>query len=194
MRNSKIEKIYFRHEKMVDYYASKVFNERNVSLTKDDIKQELKMRLWSAIQTYLKKYEDYMKNDGVKPIPLPFYLKTVMINRIKDFIKEINTVQNVSVEEVSYDFGRSDFSSNICLEDKSISVGHTNILEDFTDSDRKMLFLSIRGVDIKKISKIYKGINVEKKLDNLYSDVKERILENIEEENYYETFNVGDDF
>lgn len=156
-QQSKVETLYHRHAHLAEYYATKIFNEGNISMEREDVEQELRLKLWTSIKTYLEKWGRWREGKDVKPIPLPFYLKTAMINRSKDFIKEINRVQNVPMSSMDFDYGREDFPIEVDFENKRIMVGCTDLLESIPKEEKKFFMLYFKGLSISKINKIYKG-------------------------------------
>ena len=98
---NKIEQIYFRYEFLVEIYSTKLWNTKKIGLERDDIKQELRLKLWTAIQSYLKKMKGWKQGLNSKPIPIKFFLMSVMNNKIIDFIKEIDAENfNLDITEV----------------------------------------------------------------------------------------------
>ena len=125
---------------------------------KEDIQQELKIRLWTAIESYLKKYKEYKKTGREKPVPLKFYLKTVMINKVKDFIRDINSeVKTVPMSTINFDYGTEDFNVNVDFRNKKVMVGLTDILHDIPEDEKKFFMLYLKGFPISKINKINKS-------------------------------------
>lgn len=158
MEKLKILRLYEKNEHLAKYYASKVFNEHQISLEKEDIVQELKIRLWTAIETYLRNYKQYKKTGIAKPVPLKYYLKTVMINKVKDFIREINAnPSTISMSEVEFDYGQEDFNVEVDFRNKRVMVGLTDILHDVPEDEKKFFMLYLKGFPISKINKINKS-------------------------------------
>jgi len=156
-QQSRTEKLYHRHAGLAEYYAGKIFNEGNISMEKEDVVQELRLKLWTSIKTYVGKWKEYKDTGRMKPVPLPFYLKTVMINRSKDFIKEINKVQNVPMSSVNFDYGQDEFPIEVDYKNKKLMIGHTDALESFPLEEKKFFMLYFKGFSVSKINKMYKG-------------------------------------
>ena len=96
-----IDAIYKNYEYLAKQYSYKVFNLQNTALERVDVEQELKMKLFMSIKAYLKKIDDYNNTGRLKPVPLKFYLRTVMINKVRDIITDINKVNFCNIDEVN---------------------------------------------------------------------------------------------
>lgn len=192
-QNKKL-RLYKKHEYLAEYYASKIFNEKNISMEREDVVQELKLKIWTSIQTYLDKWKEYRATGNMKPMPLKFYLKTSLINKRKDFIKDINKSINIPMSNIEFDYGVEDFNIDIDYLNKKIVVDHVDILDGISLEERKFFMLYIKGLPISKINKIYKGnldprvcmrINIEQikqRIPELISDVREFRVFSFDEE------------
>lgn len=153
----KIEIFYHRHSHLAEYYASKIFNEDNISMEKEDIVQELRLKLWTSIKSYIEKWQEWKETNRMKPVPLPFYLKTAMINRSKDFIREINKVKTIPMSQINFDYGQEDFPIEVDFLNNKLMVGVTDVLESLSRDEKKFFMLYFKGFTISKINRIYKG-------------------------------------
>lgn len=188
-KKSKIEKLYDRYAYLADYYARKVFNEGNISLEREDIEQELRIKIWTSIQSYVKRWKEYKLTGRMKPIPIEFYLKTALINKTKDFIRDINRVENIPLSSMNFDFGTDECPIEIDFLNKKVKIGYTDILEGIPNEEKKIIILYIKGFSMSKIDKIYKGqMNVKecirRNVENLRIRVKQSGLE-INEYSYF---------
>jgi RNA polymerase sigma factor (sigma-70 family) len=179
---SKIQSLYERHSHLAEYYARKIFNEGNISLEREDIEQELRIKIWTSIQSYVKRWSEYKKTGRMKPMPLEFYLKTALINKSKDFIKEINKSVNIPLSSIEFDYGQDECPIEIDFLNKKIKIGHTDILEDLSIEEKKIIILYIKGFSMSKISKMYKGdLNtkdcIRENVDKIRKKVKESAFE-----------------
>lgn len=187
MEKLKILRLYEKNEHLAKYYASKVFNEHQISLEREDVVQELRIRLWSAIETYLRNYKQYKKTGIAKPVPLKYYLKTVMINKVKDFIREINAVPNtVSMSDVQFDYGQEDFNVEVDFRNKRVMVGLTDILHDVPEDEKKFFMLYLKGLPISKINKINKsGKSAKNSIKRNIEKMRQWVPELLEEAKIY---------
>lgn len=160
---SKQEQFYERYQHLADYYAKKVWETGNIGMDRDDIEQELRIKLFLAIKTYAKKWAEYRRTGRLKPIPIEFYLKTVMLNKVRDFIKEINktdycdldTVYNLQVNQQEvFEISKLD-----------IKVGFQKISDLFPVKRRKRI-MKLYFLYKFDVNKIIKYGPYEKKKDN----------------------------
>jgi hypothetical protein len=182
---TKVDTYYHRYAYLADYYAKKVWDTNNIGMELDDIKQELRIKLFLAIKTYAKKWGEYKRSGRVKPMPIEFYLKTVMLNKVRDFIKEINKVEYCDLEHV-YDLKVSQEIFEISRTE--IKVGFQNLTDLFEDKKQKrfMKLFFIHNFDVKKVfpfgtSKTKKDKEIEVK--NLVDDGLLKIRKYLEVEN-----------
>jgi hypothetical protein len=180
---TKVEVFYDRYAYLADYYAKKVWDTKNIGMELDDIKQELRIKLFLSIKTYAKKWGEYKKTGRMKPMPIEFYLKTVMLNQVRDFIKEINkvsfcdleTVYNLQVSQEMFEISRTD-----------IKVGFQNLSDLFEDKKQKriMKLYFLHDYDIKNIFKFSKGktkVEREREIKETVNDGLLKIREYLEE-------------
>lgn len=154
---SAVNNIFYRYDYLCTYYANKIWNNDNPALEKADIIQELRLKLFVSISTYLEKYEEYLKSGKSKPIPLEFYLRTVMINRSKDLIREITRGSvNFSIEDSGFHFGNN--AQPTLTEGYDIKVGFQSLLELFDGDDRTVMKLFfIKDFNRRKLLKLFKN-------------------------------------
>ena len=188
------ERLYKRHEHLAEYYASKIFNESNISLEREDLVQDLKMKMWLSIKAYVKKWRGWRQKGIVKPIPLEFYLKATMVNMKNDYIKVINRSINIPMSAIEFDYGRDDFQVEVDFENKRLMVDHVDLLDGLRIEEKKFFMLYLKGLPISKINRIYKGnldpracmrINIEnmrQRIPDMISEVREFKVMSFDEE------------
>lgn len=132
---SKTEEFFFKYEHLTNEYAKKIWNTNNIGMDVDDIKQELKIKLFLSIKNYAEKWNEYRKTGKNKPIPIEFYLKQAMLNKCRDFIKKINKVELVELEDKHEESFEILDSLNVSRTD--IFINHTSITSLFDDRKQK---------------------------------------------------------
>lgn len=182
------ERIFYQYENMTDYYASKIWNESNLGLEKEDIVQELKIRLFLAVKTYARRWKEYKDTGKNKPVPIQFYLKTTMLNKSRDFIKEINSANFITSSQMGYDRGIE--SEVLEINRTDVTIGGDSILDMFEGEQRKVLqILIIRDFDIEKTKKLYKGeANIEILMNNTLDNLRENLERNMTDVKEFEVF------
>lgn len=159
---TKAEEFFHRYSHLADYYAKKIHHAGSIGMDQDDIKQELRLKLFLAIKTYAKKWGAYKKSGNMKPMPIEFYLKTVMLNQVRDFIKEINKVHYVSIDDIQHVHAgheRMEFSKT------DVKVGFQSLSDLFENKRQKKLMklFFLFGFDINNVLKFGKGTNKTEK-------------------------------
>lgn len=137
-----IDKVYQKYSYLADYYGNKIFKESNIGMEREDIKQEMRLRLFLAIKSYAKRWSEYKRTNKMKPIPIEFYLKTTMINKSRDFIKEINKADFVSIDN--------------------------HIHKNTTNLDTLEITRSEITIGTQKLSELFEDNTLEKKLIKMY--------------------------
>jgi hypothetical protein len=186
-----VERIFHRYDYLCRYYASKIIISKNSAIEKDDLIQELRLRLFSSIKTYSKKFSEYEKTGSCKPIPLQFYLKTVMINRTKDLMKEVNSENfNLSIQSSGVNFG-SDVKS-YSFESYNLIVDGQNLLDMFFGEEKVIMkLLIIKNFDSKEVIKKYKGsLDVKEVIRSGMGKLKCRLQSQIESVNEFHYFEI----
>lgn len=157
------EKIFIRYEELAIQYANKIWNENKLSLEKEDLYQEMRIKLFLSIKTYAQRWKEYKQENKRKPIPLEFYLRTAMANKVRDFISDINSAMEKG-ETLNFDKGvrYNDFS----FEENSLTIGGEDLLNLFTNPKEKRVFrLLVRyDFEIKEVTKQLINKEVEKPL------------------------------
>jgi hypothetical protein len=106
---SAILKFYNRFEHLAEKYAKQVFNYERYGYERQDIVQEFKIKLYTSIITYGEKLMEYKETGKYKPVPIEFYLKSAMVNKVKDFVRKLNLEEvansnRVSIEDNTFDY------------------------------------------------------------------------------------------
>ncbi len=160
-------KIFERYQYLADHYANKIWNSENLGLEKEDLSQELKIRLFLSIKTYSKRWKYFKETGKSKPIPLEYYLKTTLLNKSRDLIKEINSVHFVKTSQFNFDIGSD--SPELRVEKLDILIGSESLLDIFPSGQRRILkSFILRDFNIEETKKYYKGkLDVDETLDKL---------------------------
>jgi hypothetical protein len=168
-----IEKFYLRYEHLASTYASQIFNFERNGYERQDVVQELRIKIYNSIIAYCKKWTEYRATGRYKPVPIEFYIKTALVNRTKDFIREFNyeTVENcdkISIQRHSFDYAEqhmvdSDIDLNKCV----CEINGVDLMKDLTGNQRKCFSLYIKGFTITKLKSMFsKQFNAELVIQN----------------------------
>lgn len=170
------EKLFSEYEYLAKKYASKVYEFENLGFEYQDVLQEFRIKIWTAIQAYEKRLEAYEQGIAPKPIPIKFYLESACANKVRDFIKYINqTPYASSMDEIEFDYGVSE-ETDINPSTNRFIINGVDLLEGLCGKERIVFSLFLRGCKKNIYSKVYKGDAVKvinkqrKKLISAYGD------------------------
>lgn len=158
-------RLYYRYEYLAMIYASKLFNFNSIGMERKDIVQELKMKIYTSIISYGRKWGEYKKTGRYKPIPLLFYLQTALNNKLKDMMRKISNevgMNGVSIQRNNFDGGYSTFGdlTKIDFKNKDIVVRGVDLLEGLGRYESNVFCLFLKGYPIRTISKAFSKMDV----------------------------------
>lgn len=158
------EKFYLKYEWMANNYANQIFNYKRFGYQYDDLLQELRIKIYTSILSYAKKWQEYKQTNRYKPVPLKFYIKTALINRTKDFIKQFNQeiVENVDKIPIeNFDYGiYSTMDSKIDLSKLICTINGIDLFYQMVGNQRRCFALFLKGFPIYKLNKIFPKLEV----------------------------------
>jgi hypothetical protein len=154
------ERYYFKFEHLAKYYADKIWSENNIGMEKQDIVQELKEKLFTSIKMYAKKWAEYKKTGRCKPVPMEAYLRSALLNKSRDFIKDINKVKMIPMSQINFDYGR-EHKEILDAENMEFVIDGFDVLSLFKGQERKMIKFHLKGADKTKIEKIFKNSKLD---------------------------------
>lgn len=164
---SPIQVLYSKHEYLAKFYADKIFNFERFGYEKIDIIQEFRIKIYTSIISHSEKWAEYRKTGKYKPVPIEYYLKAAMVNKVKDFIKLFNmeiveNIDKISIESDGFDYGLgSDVTSVISLNDNICEINGIDIFQGLIGRKKTIFSEYISGVSIKEICEKYPMIDVQ---------------------------------
>ena len=158
------EKLYLKYEYLAKKYANKIFSYEELSFEYEDLLQEFRIKIFTSLKSYGRRYAKFRRGEASKPVPLRFYLEAACSNKARDFIKYINRENHkVSIDDINYDFG-TESDSEINPSENKFIINDVNLLEGLTGKERSAFSLYLRGYKITFIRKVYFSNNKEKGL------------------------------
>lgn len=152
-KESASERVFKKYQ----YLSEKTARKINVGISSyelEDLIQEFNMKLWSSIKAYGRKYLAYRRGEEPKPVPLKYYLQSVIANKAKDMMKYLSrTSSNLRIDDVSYDYGMVD-ETRIIPEKNTFIVKDVNLLEGLQGIDKAVFSMYLRGYNTSVIKKI----------------------------------------
>lgn len=168
------EKIYLRYEYLARKYASQIFSYEELGFTMDDLIQEFKIKIFTSIKAYGRRWAKYRRGEASRPIPIRYYLGCACGNKKRDFMKYIsNENYKVRIDEINYDFGVEDDYAIDVKANKFIVRG-INLLEGLTGKERLVFSLYLRGYNMTFLRKVYFSTRKEK-------EIRKEIIDNGDE-------------
>lgn len=157
------EKLYHRYEYLAKKYASKIFSYEELSFEYEDLVQEFRIKIFTSIKSYGRRWAKYRRNEASKPVPIRFYLEAACSNKTRDFMKYISRENyKVRIDDINYDFGTDD-DTVISPEENKFVVNGVNLLEGLTGKEKTIFSLFLRGHNTKILNKVYFNNESEKR-------------------------------
>lgn len=181
-----IEILYDRYEYMAAVYANKIFNFERHGYEKDDIIQELRIKIYTSIVAYSEKWLEFKKTGRYKPVPIVFYIKAAMVNKNKDFIKLFNAssvenVEKISVQNDGFDYSTySTLESNIDLNNCVCEINGINLFQSLRGRKKQIFALYLKGFTVIELDFMFSKIDVPTLIKNqtdLIKNKKEQLLD-----------------
>lgn len=168
------EKIYLRYEYLAKRYASQIFSYEELGFTMDDLVQEFRLKIFTSVKAYGRRWLKYRRGEASRPIPIRYYLECACGNKKRDFMKYIsNENYKVRIDEINYDFGVEDDYAIDVKANKFIVRG-IDLLEGLTGKERLVFSLYLRGYNMTFLRKVYFSTKQEK-------DKRKEIIDNGDE-------------
>lgn len=156
------ERIYLRYEYLAKKYASQIFSYEELGFTMDDLIQEFKIKIFTSIKAYGRRWAKYRRGEESRPIPIRYYLECACGNKKRDFMKYIsNENHKVRIDEINYDFGVEDDYA-IDVKANKFIVRSIDLLEGLTGKERLVFSLFLRGYNMTFLRKVYFSTKQEK--------------------------------
>ena len=158
------ERVYLKYEYLAKKYASKIFSYQELSFEYEDLVQEFRLKIFTSIKAYGRRYARYMRGESSRPVPIKYYLECACGNKARDFMKYITREgHKVSIDDINYDFGVVD-ETTVDTTGNCFIVNGVDLLEGLSGKQRAVFSLFLRGYNISFLRKVY------------FSNAKERAL------------------
>lgn len=168
------EKIYLKYDYLAKKFAARIFAYEQLSYTFDDLVQEFRIKIFTSIKAYGRRWSKYRKGEASRPVHIRFYLEAACGNRMRDIMKFIERENyKVSIDDVNYDFGVED-DYQVNPSDNAFVVRGIDLLEGLTGKERAIFSLYLRGYNKNFLNKVYYSTKQEK-------EAKKKILDNGDE-------------
>lgn len=156
------EKLFHEYEWLAKKYASKIFNYEELSFEYEDLIQEFRIKIFTSIKAYGRRWSKYQKGEASKPVPLRYYLEAACGNKARDFMKYITRENNKTrIDDINYDYG-IDNETEINPEANRFIINGVDLLEGLSGKERAVFSLFLRGCKISLLTKVYFNKDEEK--------------------------------
>ena len=165
-------KFYNRYEYLASYYASKISGYGKLGLEKEDIIQDMKLKIWESIPKFIDAWARYREGD-YKPSPMKFYLILVLKNKSKNYFKLVEkNMKNVSMSEVNFDYGiESNPDTIVNLKENQVVIDGVDLYQGMNEVERKAFQMRLKGHKLGTINKLYG----KKATEDLSKKIREQI-------------------
>lgn len=152
--NSSAEKIYFKYEHLAYKYANKIHSYEQLSFEYEDLVQEFKIKIYTSIIAYAKKWKKHVEFGYIRPVPIQFYLESACLNKVKDFMKYItNEGYKVRIDDTDFDYGTIS-DSRVDSGKNEFILNGVDVLENLTGKYRAAFSMYLRGYTKNQIDKV----------------------------------------
>lgn len=149
------EKLYFQYEYLAKKYASKIFSYQELSFDYEDLLQEFRIKIYTAIKAYGRRWGKFRRGEAPRPVPIRYYLECACGNKARDFMKYISRENHkTSIDDIEFDFGVEQ-DSEIAPSSNVFIVNGVNLLEGLSGKERAVMSLFLRGYKATFIRKVY---------------------------------------
>lgn len=144
------ERLYNKYSYLADKYASRIFSYEELSFEYEDLLQEFRLKIFTSIKSYGRRWSKYRKGLAPKPVPLKYYLECACANKQKDFIKYIKRENHkLRIDAIDCDFGYDD-ETRIIPEKNVFVINGVDLLEGLVGKERIIFSLFLRGFTAKR--------------------------------------------
>ena len=159
--STSIERTYLKYDHLAYKYANKIHSYEQIAFEYEDLVQEFKLKIYTSILAYNKKWLKHLKEGYIKPVPLLFYIESSCMNKAKDFMKYISYEEfKISIEDNDFDYGSYTETEINASQNKFILNG-IDLLEGLDKISKTALSMYLRGYTKKEIDKVILNKNKE---------------------------------
>ena len=139
------EKAYKELEFLAVKYANKLYSYEELSLERDDLLQEFRLKIFTSIKAYGRRWLAYRRGTAARPVPLRYYVECACSNKCTDLMRAIKKENHkLRIDQTNYDCGIED-TVQVELETNHFVVNGVDVLRNLTGMKRMIFSLHIRG-------------------------------------------------
>lgn len=177
--NKCVESLYKRYAYLAEVYSYKIFNLHKMSYDREDVVQDLSIKLLQAIKAYGHRWAQFKRTGRYKPVPINIYLRKCMQNMVIDLGKRTTRqVSIVNTDQYGLDYGREctdTLDSTVCLKSKQMVINGIDMLEGLGLVEKGCFMLFTRGFPLSKLNKLYaKHFNAEEMITTHLTKLRDK--------------------
>ena len=151
-----------RYEYLAKKYAARIFAYEELSFEFEDLVQEFRLKIFTSIKAYGRRWSKYRKGEATRPVPIKYYLECACGNKSRDFMKFISRENHkVRIDDINYDYGVED-DHRIDVSKNQFIVRGIDLLEGLSGKERAVFSLYLRGYNKNFLAKVYFSTKQEK--------------------------------
>ena len=165
------EVLFARFQYLAKYYAKKVYHLEKIAYEQDDILQDFRIKLYEVILCYGRSWSRYKQTGRRKPIPMRFYIKSALANKVYDYISKIEgkhgadnsrraiVLNGNSFESIDYGVNNPNYSE-ISYENNTYMLSGIDLLGNLNPFEKRIYSMYLKGTSVKKLHNTFKSISV----------------------------------
>lgn len=186
-----------KYENLALHYANKVDFRKILHIEKEDLIQDLKLKIYSSLKKWFLRNEKFKRGiERFKPADLEFYIGASCNNLLADLFKNLDAKpkQALSVQNDNFDFGvfpSDNENSTFDWDNRVLILNGINLLEGVEGSEQTVFFLYLKGYSIIDLRKIFSTLKVDTIIANQKKKLeksKNSLLSDVNSSKMYLTF------
>lgn len=174
--SSVVMKYYNKYAPLANTYARQVDDAYRIGMDFDDLVQEFRLKIYTSIIAYAKKWQSYKETGRYKPVAMELYIKSALNNKKKDLYREIGNMPfQQSVEDTGFDY--SVCNSMHCRIQPTDCIAELNgidLVVGMTKPEARCFIMYLYGFPVKKLQKIFgtQVADVQFLIDNRINELR----------------------
>lgn len=138
-------KAYKELEYLAVKYANKLYSYEEISLEREDLLQEFRLKIFTSIKAYGRRWLAYRRGEAARPVPLRYYVECACSNKCTDLMRAIKKENHkLRIDQTNYDCG-IEYTVQVEPETNHFVVNGVDVLRNLTGMKRMIFSLHIRG-------------------------------------------------
>lgn len=136
---------YRKLEFLAVKYANKLYSYEELSMEREDLLQEFRLKIFTSIKAYGRRWLAYRRGTASRPVPLRYYVECACSNKCTDMMRAISKENyKLRIDQTNYDCGVED-NVYIDTERDKFVINGVDVLHNLTGIRRAIFSLYIKG-------------------------------------------------